>query len=64
MNVLAVWARSALLAGLLEQGLLAAWRHGTQLDDAVFNTAARFPVAAFNRFDPDLFLQQLSSRGT
>ena len=62
-NVLAVWARSALLGILVQQGLLTSWQRGTQLDDAVFNLAAAFPITALDQFDPDAFLQQLSSRG-
>jgi hypothetical protein len=62
-NVLAVWARSALLGILVQQGLLTSWQRGTQLDDAVFNVAAAFPITALDQFDPDAFLQQLSSRG-
>lgn len=62
-NVLAVWARSALLGILVHQGLLTSWQRGTQLDDAVFDVAATFPIPGLDRFDPDAFLQQLSSRG-
>jgi hypothetical protein len=62
-NVLAVWARSALLGILVQQSLLTSWQRGTQLDDAVFDVAAAFPIAAFDQFDPDAFLQQLSSPG-
>jgi hypothetical protein len=61
-NVLAVWARSALLWTLVHQGLLTAWQRGTQLDDAVFDVAAAFPIPGLDRFDQDAFLQQLSSR--
>lgn len=63
-NVLAVWARSTLLGILVDQGLLTSWQRGTQLDDAVFDVAATFPIPALDRFDPDAFLQQLNSRGT
>jgi hypothetical protein len=59
-NVLAVWARSALLGILVDQGLLPSWQRGAELDDAVFDTAATCPL---DRFDPEAFLQQLSSRG-
>lgn len=62
-NVLAVWARSSLLGILVDQGLLISWQRGTQLDDAVFDVAATFPIPGLDRFDPDAFLQQLSSRG-
>jgi hypothetical protein len=62
-NVLAVWARSAMLGILVHQGLLTSWQRGTQLDDAVFDVAATFPIPGLDRFDPDAFLQQLSSRG-
>ena len=62
-NVLAAWARSILLGILVHQGLLTSWQRGTQLDDAVFDVAATFPIPGLDRFDPDAFLQQLSSRG-
>lgn len=42
-NVLAVWARSALLGILVHQGLLTAWQRGTQLDDAVFDCRRSLP---------------------
>lgn len=61
-NVLAVWARSALLGILVQQGLLASWQRGTHLDDAVFDVAAIFPIPGLDRFDPEAFLQQLSGR--
>lgn len=62
-NVLAVWARSAMLGILVHQGLLTSWQRGNQLDDSVFDVAATFPIPGLDRFDPDTFLQQLSSRG-
>jgi hypothetical protein len=62
-NVLAVWARSALLGILVDQGLLTSWQRGTQLDDTVFDVAATLPISGLDRFDPDTFLQKLSSRG-
>jgi len=61
-NVLAVWARCALLGILVRQGLLTSWQRGTQLGEAVFEVAAIFPIPGVDRFDPDVFLQQLSSR--
>lgn len=61
-NVVAAWARSALLGMLVHQGLLTSWQRGTQLDDAVFDVAATFPIPGVDRFDPDALLQQLSNR--
>jgi hypothetical protein len=61
-NVFAVWARSALLEMLVHQGLLTPWERGTQLDDAVFDVAATFPIPGVDRFDPDAFLQRLSNQ--
>jgi hypothetical protein len=62
-DVLAVWSRSTLLGILVERGLLTRFQRGTHLEDAVFNVAAAFPIPALDQFDPDAFLQQLSSRG-
>jgi hypothetical protein len=58
-DVIAVWARSALLDVLVRQGLLTPWLRGTQLDDAVFDVAASCPIPGFDRFDPDAFLERL-----
>ena len=60
-NVLAVWARSALLDMLERQGLLTPWQRGTQMDDAVFGVAASFPIPGIDRFDPEALLRQLST---
>ena len=62
-NVMAVWARSALLGVLAQQGLLSSWPRGTQLADAVFDAAADFPISALDQLDPEAFLEQLRSRG-
>ncbi len=62
-NLLALWARGALLGILVDQGLLTSWQDGTQLDDAVFEVAATFPIPGLDRFDADALLQQLGSRG-
>jgi hypothetical protein len=63
-NVLAVWARGAMLCILAHRGLLTSRQRGNQLDDAVVDVGATFPLpGGLNGFDPDAFLEQLSSRG-
>jgi hypothetical protein len=62
-DVLALWSRSTLLGILVERGLLTSFQRGTHLDDVVFNVAAALPIPALDQFDPNAFLQQLSSRG-
>jgi hypothetical protein len=54
-DVFAVSLRSALLEGLVRQGLLV-------LDDGVFDFAAGFPIPSLDRFAPDKFLQGLGRR--
>ena len=63
-NVLAVWARGAMLWILAHRGLLTSRQRGNQLDDAVFDAGATYSLpGGLNGFDPDAFLEQLSSRG-
>ena len=57
-NLPAVWLRHTQLRLLVRQGLLAEWRHGTALDDAVYRVAATIPMNGVH-FDPETFVRQL-----
>jgi len=57
-NVPAVWLRHTQLRGLYREGLLAAWQHGTELNDAVFRLAASIPMSG-PKLDRKAFLEQL-----
>jgi hypothetical protein len=71
-NVVAVWYRASMLC-VLEQmmpELLASWTHDGQLDDAVFEVAATFPMQKMKTgviregppFDVEEFVKQIGSR--
>jgi hypothetical protein len=57
-NLPAVWLRHTQLRSLVRQGVLAEWKHGTALDDAVFRVAAAIPMNGIH-FDPETFVQRL-----
>ena len=57
-NLPAVWLRHTQLRSLVRQGVLAEWKHGTALDEAVFRVAATIPMNGVH-FDPETFVQQL-----
>jgi hypothetical protein len=57
-NLPAVWLRHTQLRSLVRQGVLAEWKHGTALDDAVFRVAATIPMNGIH-FDPEMFVRQL-----
>ncbi len=58
-DVIALWARSTLIDLLADQGLLSSWQRGAQLDDIVFEIAAIYPIAGWDRFDADDFCRRL-----
>jgi len=61
-DVLAVSVRTALLQTMVKQELLNDWRQGHELRDAVFNTAAAFPLQnGIESFDPNAFVERLRS---
>lgn len=71
-NVVAIWYRASMLC-LLEQmmpELLASWTHDGQLDDAVFEVAATFPMQKMKTgvvregppFDVEEFVKQIGAR--
>lgn len=57
-NLPAVWLRHTQLRSLIRQGLLAEWKHGTALDDAVYRVAATIPMNGIH-FDPETFVRRL-----
>lgn len=57
-NLPAVWLRHTQLRSLVRQGVLAEWKHGIALDDAVFRVAATIPMNGIH-FDPETFVRQL-----
>jgi len=57
-NLPAVWLRHTQLRSLFREGLLAEWRHGAALDDAVFRLAATIPMRGVD-LDQQAFLRQL-----
>ena len=57
-NLPAVWLRHTQLRSLYRQGLLAAWQHGTTLDNAVFRVAAVIPMQG-TYLDPQAFVESL-----
>jgi hypothetical protein len=70
-NISAIWNRHSMLSMLLLNGhLLDPWRHGEELDDAVFRIAATFPMEGMKRgvtysgwpFDVDAFLKHLPKK--
>ena len=57
-NVPAVWFRHTRLRLLAKQGVLAEWKQGAALDDAVYEVAATFPMNGF-QIDQEVFIQRL-----
>ena len=57
-NVPAVWFRHTRLSLLVQQGVLAEWQHGTDLDDAVYQVAATIPKNGF-QLDQEAFIRRL-----
>ena len=57
-NLPAVWLRHKELRLMARHGLLAAWQHGTALDDAVFHLAATVPMRGVC-FDREEFVKRL-----
>jgi hypothetical protein len=57
-NLPAVWLRHSQLRSMYRHGLLAEWRHGTHLDEAVFRVAATIPMKGVE-LDKDLFVRYL-----
>lgn len=53
-----LWLRNAFLGLLANQGLLAEWQRGTELDDVAFRVAATIPVNGV-QFDPEAFVTRL-----
>lgn len=57
-DVLAVSFRTALLQGLLREGMLDDWRDGNELRDTVFDAAATFPLQnGIESFNPNAFIE-------
>jgi hypothetical protein len=53
----AIWARTTLVAILLQEGHLTPWDNDGGLNDAVFQAAAVFPLPnGLQQFDPSEFL--------
>jgi hypothetical protein len=57
-NLAAVWLRHTQLRSLFRHGQLAEWQHGTNLDEAVFNLAARIPMTG-TQLNQEEFLSRL-----
>jgi hypothetical protein len=57
-NLPAVWLRHKELRLMARHGLLAAWQHGTALDEAVFRVAATVPMRGVS-FDREEFVRKL-----
>ena len=57
-NLAAVWLRHTQLRSLFRHGQLAEWQHGTNLDEAVFNLAARIPMTG-TQLNHEEFLSRL-----
>jgi len=53
-----LWLRYAFLGFLANQGLLAEWQHGTELDDVAFRVAATIPLNGLD-LDPEAFVTRL-----
>ena len=70
-NISAIWNRHSMLSMLLLSPghLLDPWRHGEEVDDAVFRIAATFPMEGMQRgvtypgwpLDVDAFIEHLRS---
>ena len=59
-NLSAVWLRHKELRLMARHGLLAAWQHGTALDEVVFHVAATVPMRGVS-FDREEFVKRLRS---
>jgi len=59
-NLAAVWLRHTQLRSLFRQGQLAEWQQGANLDEAVFDLAARIPMTG-THLDQQDFLKRLRS---
>src|SRR5262249_53911035 len=57
-NLGGVWLRHSRLRGLVRQGLLADWQHGTELDHDVYRVAANIPIGSVD-VDTQMFVQRL-----
>ena len=53
-----LWLRHAFLGFLANQGLLAEWQRGTELDDSVFKVAATIPLNGLE-LDAEAFVTRL-----
>ena len=54
----AVWLRASLLGIMVQQGFLAEWQRGKELDEAVYRVAATIPLNGV-QLDPNTFVQRL-----
>jgi hypothetical protein len=57
-NLPAVWLRHTQLRSLYRQGQLSEWQQGTNLDDAVFDLAAKIPMTG-TQLNHEEFLNHL-----
>ena len=57
-NLAAVWFRYTRLRSLAKKGVLAAWQHNQQFDNAVFEVAADVPIHGME-LDQDEFVRRL-----
>jgi hypothetical protein len=55
-----LWLRYVFLGFLVDQGLLAEWQRGTELDDVVFRVAATIPLNGLE-LDPEAFVTRLKA---
>jgi hypothetical protein len=60
-NLAAVWLRHTQLRSLFRQGQLAEWQQGANLDEAVFNLAARIPMTG-THLDHEDFVKRLRAK--
>jgi len=64
-DALAVFLRTTLLQEVVKQELLNDWQQANELRDAVFSTAAVFPLEnGIESFDPDALIERLRSSTT
>ena len=47
-DMVAVWTRASILAGMHAQGLLNEWLHDGKLDDVFYRVVAEFPIDPIN----------------
>jgi hypothetical protein len=53
-----LWLRNVFLSFLLNQGLLAEWQRGTEVDDVAFRVAATIPLNGLE-LDSEAFVTRL-----